>query len=299
MLLSALLEHLIALRSSDDNWCWGYSFPWQTRTTLIARGAPNLVCTTFVAMALLDAYEVSGDSRWLDMAVSAAEYVSGRLYWSDGASAGFAYPTPSQRAPIHNANFLGAALLCRVSRLSGRSDLVAPALHVARYSAERQRKDGSWAYGEAASAGWVDNFHTGYNLCALRTIDGNLGTREFEPNVRRGYDFFLRHFIRADGAPRYFHDRTYPIDIHSVAQSIVTLTELQDLDSRSLQLADKVFRWAMAHMWDERGFFYYRVQRLCTIRTSYMRWSQAWMLAAMARLVPSDAGARAALKGTV
>ena len=38
----------------------------------------------------------------------------------------------------------------------------------------------------------------------------------------------------------------------------------------------------MKHMWDERGFFYYRVLRLGTIRTSYMRWSQAWMLLALA-----------------
>jgi hypothetical protein len=41
----------------------------------------------------------------------------------------------------------------------------------------------------------------------------------------------------------------------------------------------------MEHMWDQRGFFYYRVLRACTIRTSYMRWSQAWMLLAMATLL--------------
>jgi hypothetical protein len=41
----------------------------------------------------------------------------------------------------------------------------------------------------------------------------------------------------------------------------------------------------MKHMWDERGFFYYRVLRLCTIRTSYMRWSQAWMLLALSALL--------------
>jgi len=41
----------------------------------------------------------------------------------------------------------------------------------------------------------------------------------------------------------------------------------------------------MKHMWDERGFFYYRVLRLCTIRTSYMRWSQAWMLLALSTLL--------------
>jgi len=297
-LLSTLLQRLVDLRSPDAHWCWGYSFPWQTRTTLIPRGAPNLVCTTFVANALLDVYEATGDQRWLGMAAGAAQFIVARLYWTDGESiAGFSYPTPSQRVPIHNANLLGAALLCRVHRHTGEPGLVEPAMRVARYSAARQRGDGSWAYGEAASAGWVDNFHTGYNLCALRVIDQQMETAEFEPYVRRGYDFFLRHFIGEDGTARYFHDRTYPIDIHSVAQSIITLTELQDLNPRSTELAGTVFRWAMAHMWDARGFFCYRVLRAWTIRISYMRWSQAWMLAAIARLVESDASAGAALKG--
>jgi len=43
-------------------------------------------------------------------------------------------------------------------------------------------------------------------------------------------------------------------------------------------------------MWDDRGFFYYRVLRSFTIRTSYMRWSQAWMLLALSVLLgDSDA----------
>jgi hypothetical protein len=54
-------------------------------------------------------------------------------------------------------------------------------------------------------------------------------------------------------------------------------------------LARLVFRWAMNHMWDKRGFFSYRVLRLCTIRTSYMRWSQAWMLLALSSLL-SESG---------
>jgi mannose/cellobiose epimerase-like protein (N-acyl-D-glucosamine 2-epimerase family) len=41
----------------------------------------------------------------------------------------------------------------------------------------------------------------------------------------------------------------------------------------------------MRHMWDERGFFYYRVLRFGKVRTSYMRWSQAWMLLALSSLV--------------
>jgi hypothetical protein len=67
-----------------------------------------------------------------------------------------------------------------------------------------------------------------------------------------------------------------------VAQSIITLLTFNDLDPSSISIAHSVFRWAMDHMWDDDGFFYYRVLRLYTIRTSYMRWSQAWMLLALA-----------------
>jgi len=289
-LAESMIDRLAQLRSPGDRWSWGYSFPWQTRTMIVPRGAPNLVCTTFVADALLDAYEELDERRCLTMAVSAAEYILEELYRSDGeAMAGFSYPLASMPPVIHNANLLSAALFCRVYRLTLDSRFLAPALQVARWSASRQRSDGSWPYGEGDHQQWIDNFHTGYNLCALRDIGRELGTSEFEEAVRRGFDFYRRHFFRKDGAARYFHDRTYPIDIHCVAQSILTLLRLQDLNEGSRAQALAVFQWAMDHMWDERGFFYYRVLRISTIRTSYMRWSQSWMLRALATLAADSA----------
>jgi hypothetical protein len=285
-LVGTIVERLEALRSSNSNyWCWGYSFPWQTRTLLVPRGAPNLVCSTFIASALLDAYEERGEIRFLDMAASSARYILDELYWTDGESvAGFAYPLRSMRNNVHNGNLLGAALFARVAKYTGQKVFLESALKVARYSASRQQNDGSWFYGEARTQGWIDNFHTGYNLCALRTIGNTLETDEFDQNVERGFKFYRQHFFREDGAARYFHDRTYPIDIHCVAQSIITLLTLKDLDPGNVPLARSVFQWAMNHMWDERGFFYYRVLRFGTIRTSYMRWSQAWMLLALSML---------------
>jgi hypothetical protein len=103
--------------------------------------------------------------------------------------------------------------------------------------------------------------------------------------VRRGFDFYRSYFFRKDGAVRYFHNRTYPIDAHCVAQSIITLLDLKDLDPSNVRLARSVLQWAMDHMWDHRGFFYYRIIRTCTIRTSYMRWTQAWMFLALSMLV--------------
>jgi hypothetical protein len=119
----------------------------------------------------------------------------------------------------------------------------------------------------------------------LQTISSDAGTTEFESCIRRGFDFYRAHFFRDDGAVRYFHDRTYPLDIHCVAQSIITLLAFKNLDPDNVRCTHSVFQWAMKNMWDDRGFFYYRVLRLGTIRTSYMRWSQAWMLLALSSLL--------------
>lgn len=290
--IDLMIERLINLRSHDARyWCWGYSFPWQTRTMLVPKWAPNLVCTSFVAGALLGAYERNQDPRCLSMAVSAAEYIVNELYWTDGAAcAGFTYPLPSMRQRIPNANFLASALLSRVYRHTGDKKYLDPALRAARYSAGQQRSDGGWAYGEAPSQRWIDNFHTGYNLCALRDIGRYAETSEFDGRIQLGLEFYKTNFFREDGAVGYFHDRFYPIDAHCVAQSIITLLALKDLDPEHALLAHSVFTWAATHLWDERGFFYYRVLRSCTIRTSYMRWTQAWMFLALSTLLAEMRG---------
>jgi mannose/cellobiose epimerase-like protein (N-acyl-D-glucosamine 2-epimerase family) len=234
----------------------------------------------------LDAYEQRQYRQCLAMAVSAADYILEELYWVDGPSAcGFSYPQPGVRSRTHNANLLAAAFLCRVYKHTGEKRFLAPAMRVARYSAAKQQEDGSWYYGEAPSQRWIDNFHTGYDLSALQQINNCLETDEFESRIQSGFNFYKSHFIREDGAVRYFHDKTYPIDIHCVAQSILTLVEFKRLDPASVSQAHSVFGWAMKHMWDDRGFFYYRVLRSCTIRTSYMRWSQAWMLLALSTML--------------
>ncbi|HWY53291.1 MAG TPA: hypothetical protein VNZ03_02445 [Terriglobales bacterium] len=285
-----MVDRLIALRSqSVPYWCWGYNFPWQTRTELVPRWAPNLVCTSFAASALLDAYEQQPDPRYLSMAVSAAEYILNELYWTNGNGVhGFGYPLPHLRSQVHNANFLGASLFCRVHRHTGEKKFLAPALSVARYSAAQQHADGGWDYGEGRKQRWIDNFHTGFNLSALRTIANYAETTEFDSCVHRGLEFYRAHFFREDGAVRYFHNQTYPIDTHCVAQSIITLIDLKDLDPSNMPLARSVFQWGMDHMWDDRGFFYYRILRTCKIRTSYMRWTQAWMFLALSMLLAEN-----------
>jgi hypothetical protein len=135
-------------------------------------------------------------------------------------------------------------LLCRVYKHTNDEKFLRPALRVARYSVTKQHPDGSWLYGEAPSQSWIDNFHTGYNLCALQAMSRYAVTAEFDAALRRGFEFYRSHFFREDGSVSYFHDSTYPIDIHCVAQSLLTLLA-QGNGLLNLPLARSVLRWAL------------------------------------------------------
>jgi hypothetical protein len=87
----------------------------------------------------------------------------------------------------------------------------------------------------------------------------------------------------AEGAPRYYHDRTYPIDIHCCAQGILTYLEFGDAKK-----ANQVAQWALKNMWDEHGFFWYQRGPHSTNRIGYMRWSQAWMYYALKELIEAN-----------
>jgi len=283
-----LAEKLLSLRSREGTQaCWGYNFDWQQRFALVPKGSPNIICTTFAGNALLDASEWAHESSWRDHALSAADFILENLFSreSDGRSC-FRY-TLAGRDEVHNANLLGAAYLCRVSRITGNPRYVEPALEAARFSVARQHDDGSWAYGEAPTQQWIDNFHTGFNLVALRRIRGFTGTTEFDAAIRRGLDYYKAHFFRDDGAPKYFHDAVYPIDIHSAAQSIITLAEFSDSGTDNVALAHRVLGWTLRNMRSPKGYFYYQKRLRSTVRTPFMRWSQAWTLLALATLLES------------
>lgn len=270
--------------------CWGYNFDWQQRTRLVPKYSPNIICSTFAANALLDADALTPEPAWRAAAASTAEFILRDLWPREpGANPCFSY-TLAGRDEVHNANLLGAAFLCRAARVTGDPKFLSPALEAARFSVSRQHEDGSWDYGEAPSQRWIDNFHTGFNLVALRRIRDEAGTAEFDAAIRRGFDFYKLHFFREDGAAKYYHDAALPIDIHSIAQSILTLVEFADSGEDNVALAHSVLDWGLAHMWDRRGFFYYQRRRLWTVRTPFMRWSQAWMLLALAALLSNGGG---------
>ena len=247
-----LLDQLESLRTAQGG--WGYPFGWQSRAFYAPRGTPNLICTAFAARA----YERLG--RTCDVS-----FLEKYLLRDRDGERWLTY-VPDSDTQVHNVNMIGAALL-------GRRDCM-------EFSVKRQRSDGSWWYGEAQNQHWIDNFHTGYSLVALKDYESRTGDHSFAEAAERGFAFWERTFWQADGAPRYYSNEDHPFDTHCSAQGILTFLAFGRVD-RAVQAAD----WAVENMWDKRGFFWYQRGRGGTNRMSYIRWAQAWMYYALAELL--------------
>ena len=274
-----LLKLLLETRTKGQKEvCWGYNFDWQTRYYLVPKFTPNIICTTFAGNTLLEAYERYGDNASLDAAVSAGQFILNSLNRSqEGSTFCFSY-TPLDKSKIHNANLLGAAFLARLYQHTRAAELPEVVNAAAAYSLNLMRADGSWPYGEGPKQAWIDSFHTGYNLVALDRIQRALPSDTVETAIEKGYRYYLDHFFNSDGSVKYFHNNTYPIDAHAIAQAVETLVAMGPRYSGGMELSEKIFDWAIANMRHPDGWFYYQKHPRWTNRIPYIRWCQAWMI---------------------
>ena len=140
---------------------------------------------------------------------------------------------------------------------------------------------GFWPYGERDHHRFIDSFHTGYNLVSMETWMRSTGDFSWEPGVLRAMEAYSDTFWLADGTPKYYHDRLYPIDIHCSAQGILTFLRFKKIKPEYDKRAELVALWAIQNMQDERGYFHYQITRFYKNRIPYMRWAQAWMYLAL------------------
>jgi hypothetical protein len=267
--------------------CWGYNFDWQSRSFFAPKGTPTIIPTAFAARALCEAAEVIDRDEYLPFARTICDFILNDLNRSDETSEEvcFSY-SPLDQTRVFNASLMAAEVLATVGGMLREQSLCEGAMRAARYVVRRQLNDGSWPYGADGHQTWSDNFHTGFILTSLsRTMRGCEARDELEPALVHGFEFWKERFFLSNGWPKYYPDRLYPAEVHSTAAAIVTLVELRGRFSGTLELADQIAGWAMENMRSPEGYFYYQRHRFHTNRIPYMRWSQAWMAYALARLL--------------
>jgi hypothetical protein len=219
------------------------------------------------------------------VAASACEHIVRDLKtYAEGDAVCISY-IPTGENYIHNANVLGGSLLARTYSYTRNQAYLSLAKKAMLYTANRQRPDASWYYGEAPNVQWVDNFHTAYVLDCFKYYIDATGDGRFEGKMASGYEYWKKTFFLQDGTPRYYDYKTLPIDIQCSSQAIDSFVFFHDRDPANVTLALKVAKWTIENMQDSTGYFYYRrYSPMIVNKTPTLHWGQATMLCALAGL---------------
>lgn len=262
--------------------CWGYNFDWQARRLfLFPKNTPTVVATNFCATALIEAYEITKNQEYLEVALSSAEFIVKDLHRTP-CNGGFLFsysPLPGNDT-VYNASLLGSRLLSYCYHYTKNTFYKDLAQQSVLACCNGQAEDGSWVYGLLPVQSWIDSFHSGYNLDGLVAYQEQTGDSSFQKYLEKGYNFYMHHFFEKNGTPKYYYNQIYPIDIHCPAQFLVTLSRLHKFQENQ-EMARQVLNWTIHNMQNKRGYFYYQLKPGISSKISYMRWSNAFMFYAM------------------
>lgn len=269
---------LIDLKSEGySGACWGYNFDWQARAFFQPKFTPTVVATSFVIESLHASNKILKDPVIKNLIISSSKFVMQDLNRTFDENGNFTLSySPKDKTQVFNAGLLGAKTLSLIYSIKKDKRYLDFSKSIIKYVCDNQNQDGSWAYSKLSYHQWIDSFHTGYNLECIYTYQIISGDSSFNNNFLKGFKFYLDNFFTLDGKPKYYHNKIYPIDIHSPAQFIITLHKT-GLFNDNKDLIDKVLEWTIDNMQSTKGYFFYQKKKNITIKIPYMRWTQAWM----------------------
>lgn len=276
-----LIDKIIHLQTTNySGSCWGYNFDWQARMFFQPKYTPTIVATSFIANALLDAFEIIKEPEIAKIAISSCDFILKDLNRTP-AHNGFLFSySPLDKTSVYNASLLGAGLLARSFSITNNMEYLQTARSVIASVCELQNEDGSWYNANEETQRWIDNFHTGYNLECINNYQLYTGDLQFDLYLKKGFDYYINTFFTEKGESKYYNNQLYPIDIHSCSQLFITLYKLNALETNK-NLFEHTYNWTTENLLSPKGFFYYQKKNFFTNKIPYMRWSQAWMFYAL------------------
>jgi rhamnogalacturonyl hydrolase YesR len=281
-MLVELLEKMIP--QGFHGACWGYDFDWEARYAKIPAFQPTIVATGFITNALFQLYQQTGNEKALELCKSACQFILKDIHRTFDNQQDFCFSySPFDSQVVFNASMKGVRTLAQVYSVTKDEMLKKTAKSAVDYVMKNQRADGAWIYAKSKVGGWVDNYHTGYILDCLDEFITHCEEESYKKNLALGLSFYQDNFFEKNGLPKFFDKEKYPVDCTAAAQSILTLCRFNKIN-----LAKKVAHFMIKNMQSKSGYFYFRKYKYLTVKTPFMRWSNAWMFAALTKLIRAE-----------
>jgi rhamnogalacturonyl hydrolase YesR len=290
---SRLVDILLETRSQGySGFCWGFPFDWQDLIRYAPQKTPTIVISSIVGQGFLDLYDVTKEDKYLRIAESITEFMLKDLHITSLKNGiCFSY-TPLDMHVVHNANCLGAAFLTRVHSINHNETLLDHAKKAFDFSISCQRNDGSWTYRlnpETGEERIQIDFHQGFIIDSLCDYIKYSGTNDetYMMSLEKAALFYKNNQFQPDGRAKWRLPRKYPVDIHHLAQGILSFSKMYEITKKAeyLNSANTIAQWTITNMQNEKGFFYYQKWPLFTNKIDYMRWGQAWMMFSLSKFI--------------
>jgi hypothetical protein len=268
-----------------SGYCWGYNFEWASPVKTLKKYSPTIVVTGFIAQGIYKYYLLSKNKDALNILLSIVDFIEKDLpKTEDETGLCISYSTIS-RDICYNASMLAAEHYARLYPITNNSDFKQKAIQIARFTVNKQKSNGKWNYSlnisDMSEREQID-FHQGYVLDSLKEVIVHCQSDEFLDAYKKGLAFYANHQFLPNGQAIYRLPEKYPIEIHNQSQGIITFSRAKELNIDYVDIAEKILDFTLKNMYNaEKGYFYYKKYPTHTIKTPFMRWSQAWMILAM------------------
>ena len=271
-----------------DEYCWGYNFDWASPVKFLEKYSPTIVVSGFIAKGLFEYYQATQNVKALEVLISIGVFTEKKLAWTrteKGVCVSYSTKTVDC---CYNANMLGAGLFARLYFITKESRYKELACKMTNFTIAYQKDSGLWNYSidiETGKERTQIDFHQGYVLDSIHYVIKYCGENKVYQNaLKKGTVYYFKNQFKPNGQSIFRVPAEYPVEIHNQAQGIITLTRLSYLSEDYAKFSEIIAVWTAQNMQDKKGYFYYKKYPLYTIKTPFMRWSQAWMFLALTEL---------------
>lgn len=272
-----------------DKYCWGYNFDWASPVKFLEKYSPTMVVSGFIAKGIFEYYQATQNEKAKEVLISIGEFVKNDLAWTNTPEGKCVSYSTKAKDCCYNASMLGAELFARLYFLTKDEQYKNLTTSLTDFTVAHQQKDGSWNYSidvETGKERQQIDFHQGYVLDSIHYVLKYIGENStyFEA-LKKGATFYYEKQFLPNGQALYRYPEKFPIEIHNQAQGIITFSRLAYLNEQYAPFAKQIAEYTVTTMQHpQKGYFYYKKYPLYTIKTPFMRWSQAWMLLALNEL---------------
>jgi len=276
-----------------SSYSWGFDYPYATKKGRMDKDFPTVIHHSYILRSLFEYNEVFFDLEIDRMLKSSSKFVMENLpirEYNEGVCFGY---YPGSMGCCYNASLHAAKCLAYEYYKTNKKELLTLIESAVDFVVEMQKKNGMWYYSfdsyndvlKDIEDKQVD-FHQGFILESIFEIKKIIGftKNSWENAIKKGLGFYRAQQFFDTGQALWRLPKVYPVDIHNQAQGIITFAKLNSYNSSYLNFANKIAAWSINNMQDERGYFYFRVNKFYKNKISYMRWSQVWMLLALSTL---------------